>query len=221
VAVPFAVWADTVTVAPAAGRRLTVKVMLAEPALPSVSATSLMVMDDVPSSSTMVPVPWLSAMVALVGELRLTTKVSFTSSSVSPITGTLKFWVVTPALNVSVDGPVAVKSVPEVAVPAAVTADTVIACPLAPERVTAKVRLEEPALPSANETSLIEMVGAASLSVMVPVPVAVPRVALVGELKVTVKVSLASSTVSPTMGTTKVSEVSPGTKVMVEGPVVV
>jgi hypothetical protein len=108
-----------------------------------------------------------------------------------------------------------------VAVPAEVTADTVTVRPLLLERDTVKVMFDVPVLPSVRVTFPMETAGAASLSVMVPVAVAVPRVALVGELRVTVKVSLASSMVSPTMGTVKALEISPGLKVRVEGPVVV
>ena len=67
---------------------MTVKVnRVVWPFLPSALVTSLMLMRG--SSSTMVPTPWPSAMVALVGLLRLTTKVSFGSPSRSPLTSTV------------------------------------------------------------------------------------------------------------------------------------
>ena len=68
--------------------------------LPSVLVTSLMLMRG--SSSRMVPTPWPSAMVALVGLLRLTTKVSFGSARRSPLTSTVIVPVVWPAGIVSV-----------------------------------------------------------------------------------------------------------------------
>ena len=51
------------------------KVASVVPVLPSVTVTSLMLIRG--SSSRMVPTPWPSAMIALVGLLRLTKKVSF------------------------------------------------------------------------------------------------------------------------------------------------
>ena len=54
------------------------------------------------SSSMMVPTPWPSAMVALVGLLRLTKKVSFGSPRRSPLTGTVMVLLVSPGAKVSV-----------------------------------------------------------------------------------------------------------------------
>ena len=54
------------------------------------------------SSSVMVPSPWPSEMVALAGFERLTKKVSSTSSTVSPLTVTVTFRVVVPAVKVRV-----------------------------------------------------------------------------------------------------------------------
>ncbi|MBI1916587.1 MAG: hypothetical protein HYS12_17905 [Planctomycetes bacterium] len=59
------------------------KVAFTAPVLPSVTVTSLM--EILGSSSRMVPIPWPSAMIALVGALRLTTKVSFGSPRRSPL----------------------------------------------------------------------------------------------------------------------------------------
>ena len=53
------------------------------------------------SSSVMVPVPCVSARVALVGLVRLTTKDSLSSLSTSPTTGTLMLWVSAPGAKVS------------------------------------------------------------------------------------------------------------------------
>jgi hypothetical protein len=49
-----------------------------------------------------VPVPWVSRIVAFVAPLRLTTRVSFASFFASPFTVTLTGWVVTPGAKVSV-----------------------------------------------------------------------------------------------------------------------
>ena len=68
--------------------------------MPSALVTSLMLMRG--SSSTMVPTPWPSAMVALVGLLRLTTKVSFGSARRSPLTSTVMVLLVSPGAKVSV-----------------------------------------------------------------------------------------------------------------------
>jgi hypothetical protein len=59
------------------------------------------------------------------------------------------------------------------------------------------------------------MVGAASLSMMVPMPVASEMAALLAPLNVTLKVSLPSNTVSLVIGTVMVCVVCPGVKVSV------
>ena len=76
--------------------------MLAVPALPSASDMSLIVRDGGGSSSTIVPIPWLSAIVALVGTERFTKNASSISSSTSPTTGTDTVFVTCPGVNVSV-----------------------------------------------------------------------------------------------------------------------
>ena len=63
--------------------------------LPSVLVTSLMLIRG--SLSRMVPMPWPSAMVALVAALRLTAKVSFGSPRRSPLTATVIVALVWPA----------------------------------------------------------------------------------------------------------------------------
>ncbi len=70
------------------------------PVLPSVTVTSLMLMRG--SSSRMVPWPWPSARMALVGLLMLTKKVSFGSPRRSPFTNTVMVLVVSPGANVRV-----------------------------------------------------------------------------------------------------------------------
>jgi hypothetical protein len=77
-----------------------VKVAFTVPALPSVTVTSLM--EILGSSSRMVPIPWPSAITALVALLRLTKKVSFGSPRRSPLTSTVIVPLVWPAGIVSV-----------------------------------------------------------------------------------------------------------------------
>ncbi len=101
-AVPSAVAYATVTVLPLAAESVAVNVMLAVPALPSVSETSLMVSDGAVSSFTMVPAPWLSAIVAFVAPDRFTTYVSLGSSVRSPTIGTGTVCTTCPGRNVSV-----------------------------------------------------------------------------------------------------------------------
>ena len=92
----------TVTGSLEAADRVTVKVAARVPVLPSVTVASPMLMRG--SSSTMVPTPWPSAMVAFVGVLRLTRKVSFGSPSRSPLTRTVMVLLVSPGAKVSVPG---------------------------------------------------------------------------------------------------------------------
>src|SRR5258706_5928955 len=97
----------------------TVKPAALVPALPSVTDTSLTEIAGWGSSLLMMPVAWLSVMVALVGLVRLTKKNSFVSNVVSELTVTLT--VVESRHGVMVAVPVvATKSVSEVAVSAAV-----------------------------------------------------------------------------------------------------
>ena len=77
------------------------KTALVVPVLPSVTV-ALPIESTGPSSLRMVPVPWLSLSVALVGEVRLTTKVSLGSTTVSPRTGTAMVRVIWPGAKVSV-----------------------------------------------------------------------------------------------------------------------
>jgi hypothetical protein len=77
-----------------------VKVALVLPVFPSVTVLSPMLIRG--SSSTMVPIPWPSAMIAFVAPLRLTTNVSFGSASRSPLTITVIVPVVWPAGIVNV-----------------------------------------------------------------------------------------------------------------------
>ena len=69
--------------------------------------------------------------------------------------------------------------------------------------------------PSATLGDEIEAEGAASSSVIVPLPLAVPSKALEALLSVTATVSLGSSRVSPVTRTVTVFSVSPAAKVSV------
>ena len=88
----------------AAADRVTVKVIVLVPELPSFWET--LAIDSVGkaavSLSLMVPTPSESPMVALVALLRLTLKRSVDSTAVSLIVVTAKVWVVVPGLNVTV-----------------------------------------------------------------------------------------------------------------------
>ena len=68
----------------------------------SPEVTSSMESVRVPSSSVIVPVPWASAIVTLTPLVRLTVKVSFNSSTISPITTTDIVCVVVPGAKVRV-----------------------------------------------------------------------------------------------------------------------
>ena len=82
------------------------------------------------------------------------------------------------------------------------------------DRLTVKVALVVPASPSVIVTSFSESAGRSSLDI-VPRPVASTRLALTAPDRVTVKVSLASGTVSPRIGTDTVAEVWPALNVRV------
>ena len=103
--------------------------------------------------------------------------------------------------------------------PFAVAYCTVTGLPLACESVTVKVAGVVPELPSVTEASLIVMVGGASSSLMVTMPVPSSMVALLGVESVTENVSLGSSTRSPTMVTGTTRLVTNGAKVIIPEPV--
>ena len=91
------------TVLPLAADSVAVNVAVTVPASTSVTVTLLIdERSGVGSLSTIVPTPWLSAIVAFTGLERFATNVSSNSSSVSPTTGTVNVRVSTPGLNVSV-----------------------------------------------------------------------------------------------------------------------
>ena len=82
----------------------------------------------------------------------------------------------------------AVKSLPAIAVPLTVAKATVTGWVLAGDRVTAKLNAVVPPVPSASATFPIDKAGESSL-VIVPWPVALPKVAYAGRVSVTVIVS--------------------------------
>jgi hypothetical protein len=98
-----------VTARPLSGESETVKVAATVPPLPSVTVTSSTESEGSGSSSVIVPTPWSSAIVALDAPLRSRKKVSFASSSRSPLTSTVTVFVVSPAAKSSVP-PAATKS---------------------------------------------------------------------------------------------------------------
>jgi hypothetical protein len=107
VAVTSAVAKSTDTARPLGAFRLTVKLAITVPKLPSVTVTSLTENEGRGSLSLIVPRPCPSAIVAFVGFVRLTKKVSFDSSSRSPLTSTVTCFEVWPAAKVSVPEPAA------------------------------------------------------------------------------------------------------------------
>ncbi len=83
----------------------TVNVATVVPASPSASDTSLTETAGGTSSLVMVPTPCASAIVALVGALRSTVKVSGASNFASPFTRTTTCCAVVPGANVTVPLP--------------------------------------------------------------------------------------------------------------------
>ena len=72
-----------------------------------------------------------------------------------------------------------------------------------------------PASPSLTDTSFTAREGGTSSLTMVPMPVVSDTVAPVGELSITLNVSVASTMVSPATVTFTVLEASPGPKLRV------
>ena len=79
---------STVTVWELSKDSVTVKTASTVPILPSTTVTSLTESDGMPSSSVIVPAPWLSVMLALTGVLRSRVKVSEPSLTKSSTIGT-------------------------------------------------------------------------------------------------------------------------------------
>ena len=77
------------------------------------------------------------------------------------------------------------------------------------------IRSVLPASPSATLVSAIDSPGSASPSVIVPVALIMDRVALIGLLKLSVRVSSSSASVSPNTGTVTVVWVAPAAIVAV------
>ena len=85
------------------------------------------------------------------------------------------------------------------------------------DRETVKARSFAPLLPSLTAASATARVGSGAASSLVMVPIAVPSamVAPLGEESVSVRVSLASTAVSPDTWTLTTLDVSPAAKVCV------
>ena len=86
---------STVTSHPVSSLKVTVNVRFLEPLSPSVTLGELIDSDGL-SSSVIVPVPVSVPIVPLSAPLRITTTVSSSSGSVSPVTATLKVFSVSP-----------------------------------------------------------------------------------------------------------------------------
>ena len=100
----------TVTGRPEAALRVTVYVSAVAPLSPSATLGELIDSVGVSSSSVIVPVP-VPAVVetaAFTGSFSRTVTVSFASFRTSPVTDTLKVWLVVPAAKVSVPPGIAV-----------------------------------------------------------------------------------------------------------------
>ena len=169
------------------------------------------------SSLSIVPVPLAVPRLTpgLLGVPRFTAKVSFASTTLSPVTDTVKL-TTSPAVpaKVSCMPPgSAVKSLPAVAVPFAVLTGTVSPPCTAALKVAVNPASVLPALPSVTLVLLIDTVALSSL-VIVPVAVPVPTVTagLLGVPRLTVKVSFASTLASP-FTSTVTSRVSPAVPV--------
>ena len=99
--------------------------------------------------------------------------------------------------------------------PSAVANVAVTGSPLGADSDAVNVIGVVPALPSTTLTLSIDRSGALSSSVIVPVAVPTPIVALVGVASASKNVSLASSSASFRTGTVTVAVVSPGAKLAV------
>src|SRR5262245_19587491 len=107
----------------------------------------------------MVPCPWASEIVAFVGLLRSTKKVSFASTLVSPLTWTTYETEPARGAIVTVLSGTLMQSSSFLAVPLFDLARIVMVFVEACEREIVNVALVVPLLPSVTETSLIEIVG--------------------------------------------------------------
>ena len=93
----------TVTVGAALDGWSTVAVTVAVPPFSAIDVgATVNVTVGVSSSSVIVPVPVAASSVAFTGLLSVTTTVSCGSSVVSPVTDTVRVWLVAPAVKVSV-----------------------------------------------------------------------------------------------------------------------
>ena len=204
---------------PLAASRLTVKVRSVAPLSPSLTLGEVMESEGGSSSSVIARVtddgavtPWVFAAAP-----ETVTLLSGSSALLSEaVIVTVPVLLVAPAAMVSVLFALREKSDASVSVPA--VAETVIVVSALDGRFREAVTVVELVAPlSAMEgrDRARVTVGFASSSVIVPVPVAVPMVALVALLNSTATVSFGSFVVSPVTETVMVSLVSPAPKVRV------
>ena len=140
-----------------------------------------------------------------------TVNVSSNSTVVSPCTGTLIVFDVSPTLNVSV--PVGrtppTKSSPSASPPACTAQSTVVPPAVSPDRVTVNVKLFVPESPSVLSASAAAISRSTSSLRIVPSAVAVSMSALEALLRVTVNTSSSSTSRSPSTGTSITCEPTP------------
>ena len=196
-------------------------VRCAEPLSPSVTLGESIDSAGAPSSSVIVRstfagcvIPWLFVAVPV------TTTVLFASSRLlfTAVTVTVPVLLVCPAAIVSIGLALRRKSPPTVSVPAVAPTVTVVAALDRWSSVAVTVlTLPGPLSVIALGTTASVTVGAASSSMIVPVPLAPPSasVAFPGLLSVTMTGSSGSSVVSPVTATAMVRLVSPAANVSV------
>ena len=212
----------TVTCFSLAGARLTVKVRSVEPRSPSstlgesterVGGSSSSVIVRVTDDGAVTPCEFAAA-----PETVTLSSGSSVSSSAAVIV-TVPVLLVPPAAMVSVFSALRAKSAASVSAPG--TADTVIVVSALDGRFSEAVTVVEPVLPPSSmedRDRASVTVGCASSSVIVPVPVAVPMVALAARLNTIATVSFGSLVVSPVIETVIVLRISPAAKVRVPPP---
>ena len=196
--------------------RVTVKVKVVPPESPSGLSALVAAIDSELSSLRMMPVAEaVPRLVPVLGEDSVTEKASSGSTVLSPATSMVMTFEVSPAAKLTVpDGSTPpAKSAPVTAEPA--TAHWALAAALrSPVRVTVKVKVVPPESPS-GLSALVAAIDS-ELSSLRMMPVALPSTIDApsdGSNRVTVKVSLSSTIVSPTMATRMFCCLTPGAKV--------
>src|SRR5690606_19100203 len=149
------------------------------------------------SSSTIVPVPVAVPRLAPTGFVSVAVNVSSPSYSASPTVGTARSAEHTSALQSRDNLVCRLLPAKDVAVPSPVPSLSLPAFSHAPATIT----IYTPSLHDALPILSIDTVNGVSSSTIVPVPVAVPRLAPTGFVSVAVNVSSPSYSASPTVGT--------------------